>query len=423
MPATRAAQGSRRFPREVGSGKASRGFKPSTQDALVAVWSLYADELRPCGRTLRRRVGEIEAAKRQLTEAVDVDVASLRRCCEESPLVRVFQESGGDWCALLQGVEERFVDVHSSEDPFGDAIWCLAEEHFRQHQEALPGSRYACARALAAQGLPFLAQLSLGRICHFTQLAISQKKLLGHQQGALVPYQLSKAMLKDQHAQQQRPCENPEICESTFASIHAVRSTLLELLSSGPLPLSSIKRLFRSHAGLELSETALGFSKLCELLQSEHFNDICEVRLAAHSYVVHARFTRPRISLAERIEIDAVPCSATPTSATLDGCGKRQRSRSSGGSTRAESEESSRRAPVFALEPLDFDCLEAENEREDKLGALRCSPLSTPMYIPHTPAGARWVPPTPSPWSPIATPVRSRPVPPTPCPFGDGSSW
>jgi len=415
MPATRAAR----------SSKASSGFKPSTQDVLVAIWSLYADELRPCGRTLRRRVGEIQAGRRQLTEAVDVDCGTLRRCCDASSLVQVSQESGGDWCALLQGVEERFVDVHSSEDPFGDAVWCLAEEHFRQHQQALPGSRYACARALAAQRLPFLAQLSLGRICHFVQLAISQKKLLGHQQGALVPYQLSKAMVKEQYAQQQRPCEIPEACENTLASIHAARSTLWELLSSGPLPLSNIKRLFRSHAGLELSETALGFSKLCELLQSEHFKDICEVRLAAHGYIVHACLTRRRISLAERVESGVVACFANPTSATLSDCGERQRSRSSGGSTRAESQESPRRGPAFALEPLDFDCLEAENESEDKLAALRCSPLSTPMRTPlRTPAGARWVvPPTPSPWSPIPTPVQSRLVPPTPCPFGDGSSW
>ena len=35
----------------------------------------------------------------------------------------------------------------------------------------------------------------------------------------------------------------------------------------------NLKRLFRAHAALELSETALGFPKLCELLQSEHIAD------------------------------------------------------------------------------------------------------------------------------------------------------
>lgn len=340
--------------------------------------------------------------------------------------MQVCQDSGGDWCALLPGVEERFIDVHSSEDPFGDEVWHLAEEHFRQHQEALPGSRYACARALAVQGLPFLTQLSLGRICHFVQLAISQKKLLGHQRASLVPYQLSKAMVKEQHAQQQRRCEMPEACENTLASIHAVRSTLRELLSSGPLPLSNIKRLFRSQAGLELSETALGFSKLCELLQSKHFDDICEVRLAAHGYNVYASPAQQRTPLAEHAgyPIDAAGCCANPASATLSDCGgDRQRFRSSE-STYAESQDSPRKGPAFALEPLDFGCLESEDEPEDKLAALRCSPLSAPMCSPLlVPAGAGRVPPTPSPWSPVPTPMRVQLVPPTPCPFGDGSSW
>ena len=52
------------------------------------------------------------------------------------------------------------------------------------------------------------------------------------------------------------------------------------------IPLSNVKRLFRSRYHTELSETALGHSKLSELLQDPKLKDICHVRLQGHGYVV-----------------------------------------------------------------------------------------------------------------------------------------
>lgn len=52
------------------------------------------------------------------------------------------------------------------------------------------------------------------------------------------------------------------------------------------MPLSNVKRLFRSRFQLELSETALGHAKLCELLQDPCFSDICSVRLESNGYMV-----------------------------------------------------------------------------------------------------------------------------------------
>jgi hypothetical protein len=52
------------------------------------------------------------------------------------------------------------------------------------------------------------------------------------------------------------------------------------------VPLSNVKRLFRSKFNTELSETVLGHSKLSELLQDPRMKDICRVRLGAHGYVV-----------------------------------------------------------------------------------------------------------------------------------------
>ncbi|CAE7223439.1 rsmB [Symbiodinium natans] len=70
----------------------------------------------------------------------------------------------------------------------------------------------------------------------------------------------------------------------------AVLPWILTASNSGPgtatIPLSNVKRLFRSRFHIELSETALGHSKLSELLQDPRLQDICSVRLQGHGYVV-----------------------------------------------------------------------------------------------------------------------------------------
>lgn len=52
------------------------------------------------------------------------------------------------------------------------------------------------------------------------------------------------------------------------------------------VPLSNIKRIFRTKFKTELSETKLGHSKLSELLQDSRFADICSVQLQGNGYIV-----------------------------------------------------------------------------------------------------------------------------------------
>jgi len=80
----------------------------------------------------------------------------------------------------------------------------------------------------------------------------------------------------------------------SLATWDVVRRCLQEILEeasepgqgAATIPLSNIKRLFRSRYQIELSETALGHSKLSELLQDERFADICTVQLQGHGYIV-----------------------------------------------------------------------------------------------------------------------------------------
>merc|ERR1740138_554608 len=88
-------------------------------------------------------------------------------------------------------------------------MWAAAAMYFQAlsgDEMQLPGGRYSCAQALLARDLPFLRGRSLGQVCHIVQLAISQKKILGYLNGAVVPYVRSQSMVKEQCAQFQTPC-------------------------------------------------------------------------------------------------------------------------------------------------------------------------------------------------------------------------
>merc|ERR1719277_1894801 len=100
------------------------------------------------------------------------------------------------------------------------------------------------------RALPFLAGLSLGQVCHIVQLAISQKKLLGYLNGTVVPYARSQSMVKDKHAECQRPCSGATRTKGPVVSWEALREYLQRVLSDvslgdQPIPLSNMKRLFR----------------------------------------------------------------------------------------------------------------------------------------------------------------------------------
>lgn len=98
-------------------------------------------------------------------------------------------------------------------------------------------------------------------------------------------------MVKERCAERGRPCTSAARGTTAVASWDLVRACLREILDTaaqgpGSIPLSNVKRLFRSRFHLELSETALGHSKLSELLQDDRLSEVCAVRLQGHGYVV-----------------------------------------------------------------------------------------------------------------------------------------
>jgi hypothetical protein len=198
----------------------------------------------------------------------------------------------------IVGTEPTFVDIYDEIDIYNDKTWRAAESYFwslgKSHEDTLPGGRYATALALKQRCLPFLAGFTLGRICHFTQIATSKRKLLGYANGRIVPFASSSSLVKAQCAERQLPhvASSIDVPPLPVADWNIARATLQDIIATAtmqgslPVPLSNIKRIFRSTHRLELSETALGHSRLTDLLRDEKFHDICTIALQDRGYVV-----------------------------------------------------------------------------------------------------------------------------------------
>jgi len=303
-----------------GSARGSAGLKPSLDEVLQSIESLYVDQLKPFGRILRKRIAERFVSQGHVTAGSygiaptaaqttrgdgseylpDVDMKHLQAVCGDCRTLHVEPEEGGDWSAVFRDCEPTFVNVHSPDDTYPEELWSEAAAYFEGlvgDDMVLPGGRYSCAQALVARDLSFLHGCSLGQLCHVVQLAISKRKLLGYSHGAVVPYSRSQSMVKEKCAVYQQPCANstePGSSGMALATWDVARQCLQEILDgaaepgqgAATIPLSNVKRLFRSRYQTELSETALGHSKLSELIQDERFADICTVQLQGHGYSV-----------------------------------------------------------------------------------------------------------------------------------------
>lgn len=268
------------------------------ENLLAAISSLYDDGLRPYGRFIRKRLVEHTAAVTQGGQ--EPNLGQLRAACEKSKNITLEPADGGEWVALLIGKQPSFVDFYSTEDKYAEGFWTTFESYLESldgDDALLPGGRYACAQALVDLQLPFLSGKSLGDVCHIVELAMSQRKLLGYLNGAITPYAQSNSMKKDAAAEKHAGGTTHHF---PFASWADTRSHLADILDSAlrkgkqQVPLSTLKRLFRSRFRTELSETALGYTKVSDLLQDARVSDICSIKLLESGYVVipQTGFTR-----------------------------------------------------------------------------------------------------------------------------------
>jgi hypothetical protein len=276
-------------------------LKPQLQEVLAAVRSLYDDEMKPFARLLRKRLVECSAPNAcTSSKPPDVDICHLLAVCEWCDELVVTPEDGGEWSAILANTPSNFVELYSLDDVYPAEFWAAMSAYIASAPEeemTFPGGRYACAYALQSRRLPFFAGRSLGQLSHIVQLAISDKKLLGYLNGAVVPYGCSQSMRKERSAGRCQALANPCVeaaalpCATLQEAKACLRTILAEARSNqrqgpGQIALSNVKRMFRTQFELELSETTLGHSKLTELLQDNRFSDTCYVQLGRTGYTV-----------------------------------------------------------------------------------------------------------------------------------------
>jgi len=299
MPMTSSQQATNQ--KSKGKAPKSEARKPVATLAVTraelhsAIETLYADELKPYGRILRKRLAE-----RNVNSGKEVELGLLRKFSESDVQLQIASEEGGEWSALFAGAPEPFVDVYSKEDMYSESTWQAASDYFEAlstEEGVLPGGRYACAQTLSSRCLPFFKDFTLGRICHFVQIAISTRKVLGYLNGGVTSYSRSHSCMKDKAASDQASCAQAAIVsELTIASWkdakRCLKQILTESLQAGvdQVPLSNIKRICRSQYQIELSETSLGHSKLSDFLQDEKLSNICTVRLLDQGYFVIPQF-------------------------------------------------------------------------------------------------------------------------------------
>jgi len=130
---------------------------------------------------------------------------------------------------------------------------------------------------------------------------------VGFREHRLVPYETSVVELRRRRAEKAEPASELLDAEVGLpvADLAQTKECLEALLllsrrggeedrqqgeqQLGTLPLSNVKRLFRSRFGLELSETVFGHVRVCDLLRDERFADLCSLSMSGSTCMVTER--------------------------------------------------------------------------------------------------------------------------------------
>lgn len=279
-------------------------------ELVAAARSLLEDELKPFGRVLLKRLRERMAAREALEhglpeDSVDVesmpriDPKRLRRACEDCRELIFQSEDGQEYSVIPWKGSLPFLDVCSPFDMYPAELWENVVDYLKHLPEdvsQLPGGRYESARVLSTRKLPFLAGFSLGRICHIVYIATSQRKLLGYAGGFLVPYEQSDAWKKEQCAMQQSPVTEASTRIASWDDVVMCMRKLLQSGDAGGVAISNIKRMVLSRFNVELSETALGHTRLQDVLCDPRLQEVCTLYKDQHGPTKVVRNYVPMLS-------------------------------------------------------------------------------------------------------------------------------
>lgn len=250
--------------------QAANGFENLGPEGLrstlvSSLESLYTDRIRPMADYVKGRLKERSCPEVIIKNFVELyaehpDLFIVQRPSAQDEEVTILLSSEPSW---FKG----WVDIDSPYDPYDEAMW-QAFENFLDGEHTFAGGRYGMARELMQRKLPFLADRSLGEVCHIVQLAIQHRRLIVYHRKMLKPIQTVL-----------QPCATTtaiggvggEVPGEEIKDMDDLCTVLFRMLLHHPqgLRLCRLKQMIKHEFSRKLSEMSFQCTKLIELFNTE----------------------------------------------------------------------------------------------------------------------------------------------------------
>lgn len=223
--------------------------------------SLYQDRIKPMANYVKGRLKE-----RACPEPIVKSFVEL--CAEHPDLFAVIRPAENDEASIFLRTEpswfKGWIDIDSPHDPYQEEMWEELAE-FLDGEHTFAGGRYGMARELMQRNLPFLADYSLGEVCHIVQLAIQHRRLIVYHRKMLKPIQTVLCQLSPGNGSTPGP-EGEDIKDMDDLCL-----VLFQMLMHHPqgLRLCRLKQMIKHEFCRKLSEMSFQCTKLIELFNTE----------------------------------------------------------------------------------------------------------------------------------------------------------
>lgn len=228
--------------------------------------SLYEDRIKPMANYVKGRLKE-----RSCPEIMSKAFVELYQLYPDLFIVQ--NPNGGDEATMFFVTEpagfKGWVDIDSPEDPYDEVMWSELAK-FLNGEHTFAGGRYGMARELMQRNLPFLANHSLGEVCHIVQLAIQHRRLIVYHRKMLKPIQTVLCQLGPDGfaaAAAEAALEGEEIKD--MDDLCGVLFRMLLTHHQNGIRLCRMKQIIKHEFGRKLSEMAFQCTKLIELFTQE----------------------------------------------------------------------------------------------------------------------------------------------------------
>jgi len=228
--------------------------------------SLYQDRIKPMANYIKGRLKErsvpdviVKTFEELFSQHLDLFEVQNPHSGEETT---IFFHKPPAW---FKG----WVDSDSPNDPYDEVMWTELAK-FLDGEHTFAGGRYGMARELIQRNLAFLAEYSLGEVCHIVQLAIQHRRLIVYHRKMLKPIQTVLCQLQpgetSANGQIDVSAEGEEIKDMDDLTL-----VLFRMLMHHPagIRLCRMKQMIKHEFSRKLSEMAFQCTKLIELFSQE----------------------------------------------------------------------------------------------------------------------------------------------------------